>query len=254
MVWNPDIYNQFKSERFEPFYDLIELIDVKPYLKVIDLGCGTGELTGLLANHLPGSAVFGIDSSAEMLRRSSEYAQNGVILEQRSIEKQLEMHHQFDIVFSTAALHWVPDHQYLFPKLMKMVSPGGQMIIQVPNNDEQPSHAALKEIAAREPYKLALKSHVRAYPVLDIEDYAQLFYENGATQIKVYEKVYPHVLNNADAVFDWVSGTALIPYLEKLRGDMGDSFKIAFRHKLRDIFIGSPVFYPFKRILMAAKF
>ena len=255
MAWNPDTYNKFKSERYEPFhFDLVKLVRAKPALTVIDLGCGTGELTRLLADHLPGANVLGIDSSYQMLHKAATFANEQVRFENRSVEKQIELHETFDLVFSTAALQWVQHHQQLFPKLMKLVKPGGQMVVQVPNNNEQPSHAALKEIAGREPFKDLLKGYVREYPVLDPEDYAQLFYNNGATNITVYEKVYPHVLKDADAVFEWVSGTAIIPYIEKLRGDVGDSFRIAYRHKLRDIFPGTPVFYPFKRILMCATF
>ncbi len=254
MSWSPDNYNKFKSERYEPFRDLVKLINAKPSLKVIDLGCGTGELTRLLADHLPGSDILGIDSSWAMLHKAREYANSQVRFENRPVEKQLEMHDTFDLVFSTAALQWVPHHQQLIPKLISMINPGGQLVVQVPNNNEQPSHTALVEIARRDPFRDLLKGYLRDYPVLDPEDYAQLFYNGGATDITVYEKVYPHVLKDADAVFEWVSGTAIIPYLEKLRGDVGDSFKITYRHKLRDLFPGSPVFYPFKRILMAATF
>src|SRR5690349_16633566 len=100
MSWNPATYNKFKSERFTPFYDLVALVKVKKGLRVIDLGCGTGELTRKLADLLPESTVSGIDSSAEMLKDSKAFENDSVKFECRSIEEQVQLNQKWDLVFS----------------------------------------------------------------------------------------------------------------------------------------------------------
>lgn len=254
MAWNPDTYNKFKSERFAPFYDCLNLITIREGIDVIDLGCGTGELTRKLADALPESKVIGIDSSQEMLNDSKAFENEQLKFELRSIEEQVEQETKWDLVFSNAAIQWVYNHEDLLPKIISMVKPDGQLVIQMPNQNQNASNLILDELAAEEPFCTALQSWTRNSPVLDIERYAQILFENGSQQMTVFEKIYPLVLRNADALFDWVSGTALIPYTERLNGEIKEQFIAAYKERLKKRFPESPVFYPFKRIIMEAKF
>src|SRR5207248_11237460 len=115
MPWNPDTYNKFQRERSAPFADLLALVHVRDNLRVIDLGCGTGELTRQLADYLPASDVLGIDNSPQMLSRAAEHARPGLRFEPASIE---ELGGEYDLIFSHAAIHWVPDHFALIPRLL----------------------------------------------------------------------------------------------------------------------------------------
>ena len=92
----------------------------------------------------------------------------------------------------------------------------------------------------------------RQSPVLSIEAYAELLFNEDAQEIIVFEKVYPHVLENADAILDWISGTALVPYFERL-GELKDDFRNALRQELRTLMPGQPVFYPFRRTFFSAR-
>src|SRR5215469_4577122 len=103
MPWNPERYHQFQRERAAPFEDALALVTRRDGLRVIDLGCGTGELTRRLADALPGSDVVGIDSSSEMLARAAPHARPGLRFEQGTIE---ELAGEWDLIFSNAALHW----------------------------------------------------------------------------------------------------------------------------------------------------
>jgi trans-aconitate 2-methyltransferase len=254
MPWNPEIYNKFKQERFAPFYDLLTLVKVKPHLKVIDLGCGTGELSRKLADHLPEAQVLGIDASAEMLKDASAFKNEQLSFEQRTIAQQINQGLKCDLVFSNAALQWIDHHEVLLPSIISMISPGGQLVVQVPSNHHHFTHEALRLLAAEEPYKSALNGWTRTSPVWSIAAYAKLLFDQGGSEITVFEKVYPHVLKDADALFDWVSGTALIPYLEKLPEGLRADFIAAYQAQLAGHFPESPVFYPFNRTLMAATF
>jgi trans-aconitate 2-methyltransferase len=252
MAWDPQRYHQFQSERFAPFEDLLKLIRVKPGLRVIDLGCGTGELTRRLADHLPESETLGVDSSPQMLQKAQSQARPGLRFERGDIaEVAAASRGKFDLVFSHAAIQWVDDHESLIPMLLEMLKPGGQVAIQQPANHNHPSYRMMSEIAAEEPFKTALNGWLRVWPVLKVERYADLLFANGASEINVFEKIYPHVLKDADAIADWNSGTALLPYFERLSPEMKSAYDAEYRKLLRAMYPELPVFYGFKRILFA---
>ncbi|MCT4140772.1 methyltransferase domain-containing protein [Elizabethkingia anophelis] len=251
MAWNPDVYEKFKKERYLPFYDLLSLVQVKENLKAIDLGCGTGELTAKLAKELPGSKVLGVDSSAEMLQKARVYEDNNLHFQQRDIEQALSDVEKYDLIFSNAALQWLNEHEIVFPKVINLLEKGGQVAIQIPSNHDHFTHRLIRNLASESPYKEALNSWVRPLTVLKIEDYGKIFFENGLSDICIFEKIYPHILPNADALYEWTSGTALIPYMEKLPEHLQEQFKNEYINRLRKEFPESPVFYLFKRILMS---
>jgi trans-aconitate 2-methyltransferase len=250
MPWNPDRYHQFQKERSAPFDDLLQLVQRRAGLRVIDLGCGTGELTRRLADALPESDVLGLDSSPEMLAQASTRARPGLRFETGTIEAVTG---EWDVIFSNAALHWVDDHRALLPRLFALLRPGGQLVVQVPSNYSHPTLALIVEIAGAEPFAQALHGWNRVMPVLSIEEYAELLYKLGSEDITVFEKVYPHVLKDADALVDWTSGTALVPYLERFSEEMRERFLERYRQRLRERFPSSPVFYGFRRTLFASK-
>lgn len=254
MAWNPDTYNKFKSERFAPFYDCLNLVAIKPGIDVIDLGCGTGEITRKLADVLPNSNVTGIDSSQEMLNDSKSFANEQVTFELRSIEEQLKQDTKWDLVFSNAAIQWVNNHEEILPRIIGMLKPEGQLVIQIPDQTQNAANLILHKLAGEEPFSLGLNNWKRDTPVLDIERYAQILFENGSKSMTVFEKIYPLVLKDTDALYDWVSGTTLIPYIEKLSGQVKDQFIAEYKKRLETRFPKTPVFYPFKRIIMEAKF
>jgi trans-aconitate 2-methyltransferase len=249
MPWDPNTYQKFQAERAAPFVDLLALVRVRPGLRVVDLGCGTGELTRRLADALPGSDVVGLDSSPQMLARAAEHARPGL----RFIEGTIEtMSGEWDLIFSHAALQWVPDHAALIPRLLALLRPGGQLAVQMPSNHNHLTHQLILTIAGEEPFVTALGGWHRAVPVLGIEAYADLLFAAGGRDLVVFEKVYPHVLADADALADWTSGTALVPYFERLPPALRDAFMDHYRARLRARWPSGPVFYGFRRTLFAA--
>lgn len=250
MPWNPDRYALFKAERSVPFEDLLYLVAVRPGLHVIDLGCGTGELTSRLAEYLPESAVVGIDTSPEMLEKTVAYTRAGLTFGLHNIT---ELSGSWDLIFSNAALQWVDDHESLLPRLYESLRPGGQIVVQMPSNHCHPTHTLIEEIAGQAPFHKVLGGWLRVSPVLAIDDYARILYENGAQDIVVFEKIYPHILENAEALADWTSGTALVPYFERMGKQISEQFMEMYRRRLREIFPASPVFYGFRRILLSGK-
>jgi len=235
--WDPAQYEKFKRERELPFEDTLALVARRSGIRAIDLGCGTGELTARLHEALPGSEVLGVDSSAEMLARAKP--RPGLRFEVKRIE---EVHGTWDLVFSHAAIHWVEDHARLVPRLFSMVAPGGQLVVQMPSNHKHEAQRIVCELAGWE----------REVPVLDIGAYAELLYAAGGRALTVLEKVYPHELPGSDALLEWLSGTALLPYLERMAEADRGPFKGELAHRLRARWPG-PVFFAFKRIIFAAR-
>jgi trans-aconitate 2-methyltransferase len=242
-------YEKFKKERAAPFEDLLAMIDVHEGMSVIDLGCGPGPLTKRLADELPGSDVLGIDSSDAMLEQAAELARPGLRFEQRAIE---DVEGEWDLVFTHAAIQWLPDHPSLIPQLLALVRPRGQLAVQLPSNFSHPTHTLIDEVGADEPYRSGLGGYKHRWGVLDVEEYAELLYASGGRDLTVFEKVYPHVLEDADALADWMSGTALVPYMERLPDELHESFMDAYRVLLRRRYPTKPVFFGFRRTLFVA--
>ena len=249
MPWNPDKYHQFQSQRSAPFDDLLKLVDTRPGLRVVDLGCGTGELTRRLADSLPESNVLGLDSSPQMLERTREHERPGLRFEQGDLA---DLNGKWDLIFSNAALQWSENHEQLIPHLFNRLAPGGQIAVQAPSNHGGPTHLTILRAAGKEPFCTALNGWNRQSPVLPIETYAELLFREEAQEILAFEKVYPHVLENADAIVDWISGTALVPYFERL-GEQKDEFINEIRKELRETMPDEPVFYPFRRTFFSAR-
>lgn len=249
MAWDPGQYHKFRLERLAPFNDLFALINARPGLSVLDLGCGTGELALQLAERLPESRVTGIDSSPEMLGKAKERCAARVVFMEGTVES---VNGEWDLLFSHAVLHWVNDHQALIPRLWTLLKPGGQLAVQVPANHRHPSHTCITATATAEPFKSALDGWTRQSPVLEIDQYAQLLHGCGATDFTVLEKVYPAYLPNAAAIAEWTRGTTLVPYFERLPQELQEPFLQRYIELLEEALPPGELMFTFRRILFVA--
>jgi trans-aconitate 2-methyltransferase len=249
MPWNPANYKKFTAERAAPFDDLAGLIAVRPHLDIADLGCGTGELTIKLAERLPNCRVTGIDSSPQMLEQADKLSTSAVSFRLQDIES---FDGSWDIIFSNAVLHWLDNHEALIPRLFSRLKPGGQLVVQIPNNNSSPSHTGILETAGEEPFISALSGWTRKSPLLCLDRYAQLLYECGAVDIILFEKVYLHMVADSDAISEWTAATTLLPYFERLPVNLHEAFMQSYRAKLKQAWPQSPVLFPFRRIILSA--
>jgi trans-aconitate 2-methyltransferase len=249
MPWDPNQYHKFQEQRSAPFYDLMALVVVRPNLKVVDLGCGTGELTSQLADALPSSDVTGLDSSPQMLEKAEALSRPNLRFVQGD---QAHLTGEWDLIFSNAALHWSEDHTELIPYLYARLTAGGQLAVQVPSNFDHISHQLIRETAGEEPFRSILDGFIRHAPVLSIDQYARILFDGGGEDIVSFEKVYAHILADSDAVVEWISGTACVPYFERLGGHK-DEFVQVIRTKMHAAQPQSPVFYPFRRTFLSAR-
>ena len=228
-VWDPAQYQRFQKERAQPFHDLLALVQPRPGLRIADLGCGTGELTLLLHRTLAARQTVGLDNSAAMLARAPE--EPGLRFEQQEIERFAPAE-PFDLVFSNAALHWVPDHPALLRRLTAALKPGGQLAVQVPMNEAHPSHAAAQELARTPEFRALLGGFERSSPLLEPVRYAELFQEMGFAQRRVRVEVYGHLLESREQVIEWVRGALLTDYQKRLAPPDWERFLAAYRTAL----------------------
>jgi trans-aconitate 2-methyltransferase len=250
--WNPEQYERFRNERSQPFFDLLALVEARPAMRVVDLGCGTGELTRLLHQTLNASETLGLDSSAAMLAKSQDFAGRGLRFEQRDIS-EFTAEGEFDLVFSNAALHWLQNHEALLARLTAALKPGGQLAVQVPANDDHPTHVVAAELARQSPFREAMQGDERHWPVLKPEAYAALLYRLGYAKQSVRLQVYGHLLDARDSVIEWVKGTLLTDYEKRLPAELFAEFMKQYRERLfEQLEDARPFFYPFKRILFWA--
>ncbi len=146
-VWDPTTYLQFADERSRPFADLLSQVDAVAPAEVVDLGCGPGQLTALLARRWPGAHVCGLDSSPEMIERARAHASDSVEFVVGDL-REWRATAAVDVIISNAALQWVPQHRALLPRLVEALRPDGWLGLQVPGNFAEPSHALLQTLAA----------------------------------------------------------------------------------------------------------
>ncbi|HSP16937.1 MAG TPA: methyltransferase domain-containing protein [Thermoanaerobaculia bacterium] len=247
MSWNPEQYERFKDERKQPFRDLVNLLEHRPHMRIVDLGCGTGELTRELHQHLAAKETIGIDNSETMLLKSDAFGAKMLRFERGDIEAFVA-DDPFDLIFSNAALQWVPDHAVLLRRLASFLSERGQIAIQMPANDDHPSHAVAADTAR------SFGIEPRRDPMLRVEEYASLLYAIGFKRQHVRLQVYGHELASPASVIDWVKGTLLTDYERRL-GDRYPRFLEQYSSRLLSrLGEKTPYFYTYKRILMWGTF
>lgn len=247
-AWNPEQYLRFKAEREQPFHDLVALIDRRPHMRVVDLGCGTGELTRKLHDELDAAETVGIDNSETMLLKSSAFGREALRFERGDIEAFVS-DRPFDLIFSNAALHWVPYHEALFRRLAGLLSERGQLAVQMPANDSHASHRVAGEVAERS-FGIAPRVH----DVLPVERYAEILWKLGCKRQHVRMQIYGHVLDSSRDVVEWVKGSLLTDYQRRL-GDRYPAFVEEYTARLIEA-IGDerPYFYTYKRVLIWGEF
>jgi trans-aconitate 2-methyltransferase len=156
-----------------------------------------------------------------------------------------------DLVLSNAALHWIPGHESLLPRLADCLGEGGQIAIQVPANEAHPSHAVARAVAAGEPFREALGGHVRISPVLAPEAYARLLFRCGFPARRVRLEVYGHPLTGREEVVEWVRGSLLTDYQKRLPPDLWPRFLQAYRERLRAALPDErPFLYTYPRLFL----
>ncbi len=253
MAWDPSVYLQFADERLRPALDLLARVPLSQPRQVIDLGCGAGNVTALLHKRFPQAEVSGVDGSATMLEKARAAAPGC-----RFVEADIGAYAPPvppDLIYTNAALQWLPGHESLFPALFARLAPGGALAVQMPNMTSAPYRALQVEVASEGPWAALLDGIKSALPILSAEQYWDLLAPQAAG-IDMWETIYMHALAGEDAVVRWACGTSLRPYLAALPEEMRPAFLAAYRARIDAAYPRRPdgvTLLPFRRLFLIAR-
>lgn len=253
VMWNPDTYLAFADHRGRPFYDLLTRVTAEAPRRVVDLGCGPGNLTETLAGRWPDAALEAWDSSPEMVAAAQS---RGLDAHVGAIE-DWEPQPDTDVVITNAALQWVPTHREQVVRWAGQLAPGAWIAFQVPGNFDAPSHRAVRELARREPFVGPLRDMPwrDAGQVDTPVEYAGLLTDAGCV-VDAWETTYVHQLTGETPVLDWITGTALTQVKGRLSEELWEQYRQAIIPTLAEAYPKRDdgiTFFPFRRVFVVAQ-
>ena len=244
-MWDPTIYLEHADHRARPFLDLMARVAATRPDVVVDLGCGPGGLTRLLATRWPDAAVTGVDSSEEMVSRARSGRDAPRCTFVVGDVRDWQPDGPVDVLVTNATLQWVPGHLDLLPRWVEHLAPGGWLALQVPANFDAPSHVLMRALAASPRWRDRLDGVLRhGDAVAEPSTYLEVLAASGCA-VDVWQTTYLHVLQGADPVLSWVRGTGLRPVLSALSAADGQAFEAEYAALLRDAYPALPVGTPF---------
>jgi trans-aconitate 2-methyltransferase len=212
-TWNPEQYLKFGGERTQPCRDLTARIALDQPQRIVDLGCGPGNSTAVLAQRWPVAALTGVDHSADMVRAAREQFPQ-VRWEEGDIATWTS-DQPWDLIFSNAALQWVPGHERLVPQLLAQVASGGALAWQMPANLDAPAHSLMRALAASKTWQSHFPGTVREWFVHPLSFYYDLLAPRAA-RVEMWTTEYLHIMESPAAIVEWYKGTGLRPFLDRL--------------------------------------
>lgn len=252
-MWNPDVYLAFADHRARPFFDLVSRVAATAPRRVVDLGCGPGNLTVALRQRWPDAVIEAIDSSPEMVEAARARGVDAVLGDIAAWDPGSDV----DVVISNAALQWVPDHAALLVRWVSRLPAGAWLAIQVPGNFDAPSHRAVRTVARYPAFADALADiRFREADVVDSAvGYAAMLADAGCV-VDAWETTYIHELEGDNPVLDWITGTALTDVRARLSDDDWQHFRDAITPLLAEAYPrrrDGRTFFPFRRVFVVAQ-
>jgi trans-aconitate 2-methyltransferase len=271
-MWDATLYLRFGGERARPFFDLLARVGAEMPRYVVDMGCGPGNLTAMLAQRWPSATVCGVDNSPQMIRTARQLTTPAALRSAGSLGSGSVMTSHApglsfmlddirhweppslpDVIVSNAVLQWVPDHRELLVRWAAQLADDGWLAFQVPGNFDQPSHVILREMAASARWRSLLRDAELNRQSADPADYAELLAGAGC-EVDAWETTYVHILQGSDPVLEWYKGTGLRPVLAVLDADQTADFLAEYGEKIRMAYPPGPfgTLLPFRRVFSVA--
>lgn len=250
--WDPTQYLTYADLRLRPALELLARVPLERPKNIYDLGCGPGNVTQHLANRWPEAQITGIDSSPAMLEKAR------AALPQLTFA-DADLNHwtapaAADLIYTNAALHWLPDHERLYPRLFDMLAPGGVLAVQIPRNQGAASHQAIRETIEQGAWSRDLLPLLTEWTVLAPDSYYDLLTER-ARQLDIWETTYLQILSGKDPVKEWTKGTALRPFLDALAGEERTRFEADYAARVAAAYpprADGKTLFPFRRLFLVA--
>jgi len=253
--WDPAQYARFDRERAQPFFDLLARVPGGVVRRAVDLGCGAGQLTRTLAERWPDASITGIDSSESMLERAAAAGPHPRLRFVLGDLRSWEPDARIDRLVSNAALQWVDGHDALLARFVAWLAPEGALAIQMPHNDDAPTHRLLAELWRDPRFAAQLGDAPLGARVQEGSWYGERLLALGCDPVEVWETTYLHRLRDAGEVVEWVKGTALRPVLSRLAGSQLGDFLALYTERIRDAYPSGPhgTWFPFPRLFVVAR-
>jgi len=254
MAWSAEQYVRFEDERTRPVRDLIARIPQIEAGLAVDLGCGPGNSTELLAERFPEATVIGVDDSANMLDAARKRLPD-TLFELEDIAAWSRGEGKVDVILANASIHWLPDHDVLVPALLRRLAPGGALAVQIPHNLYEPAHRHMRDVAMQARWVDRLGAVARPP---DGQYEPDLYYDllrSAGAQVDIWKTIYHHVMPDVAAVVEWFKGSALPPFLAPLNEDERADFLAIYREAITPGYpprADGSVLLPFPRLFFVA--
>jgi len=253
MSWQAAQYLKFEDERTRPARNLLAEVNLSAPRRCVDLGCGPGNSTELVAARFPDAEVVGVDTAADMLRAARERLPNVSFIDADIATWRPEA--PVDLFFANAVFQWVPDHLDILDDLMDHLAPGGALAVQMPDNLGEPSHLLMEETARSAAFADAFAGKtIRRAPLPAPRDYVERLAAKAA-RVEVWHTIYQHRLADAAAIVEWVKSTGLRPYIEALPAERRHAFLDAYLARIAHAYpplAGGGVLLSFPRLFVVA--
>ena len=250
--WSAAQYVKFEDERTRPARELLARVPLASVKTAVDIGCGPGNSTELIAERYPAAELTGMDSSPEMLVAARQRLPAATFVEADAATWSPSA--PVDLIFANAVLQWVPDHLDVVARLMAHLMPGGVIALQVPDNQQEPSHVAMRSVAASGPWAAKFKTPIAREVIPPVEAYYDRLMPLAA-RVDVWRTTYHHALADTAAIVEWVKGTGLRPFLDRLDAGERPAFIAAYQAKLAEAYpprADGRVLFRFPRLFVVA--
>ena len=250
--WSPSTYLKFEDERTRPARDLLAQVPLGSIGKAIDMGCGPGNSTELIAERFPDAELWGLDTSPSMLEQARKRLPSAHFAEADAGSWTPSA--DVDLVFANAIYQWVPDNLQQLPRVLEALHPGGVLAVQMPDNMNEPSHVAMREVAASGPWAARLTGAARGV-LPSVRDYYDAL-KPFASRLDIWHTIYNHPLADAAAIVEWVKGTGLRPFIDPLTEVERQAFLAAYLERIAAAYppaFDGKVLLRFPRLFIVAK-
>lgn len=252
--WSAAQYSKFKRERTIPAFDLANSIKYENPNSVLDIGCGTGNSTAVLAKKFPEAKITGADNSDDMLAAARKENPDIEFIKLDAETELDSIKNRYDIVFSNACIQWIPNHRRLLKNLFSLLNDGGILAVQIPLQSKHPVHSIMKSLSKSEKWKSKLRVE-RMYNNLSENEYYDVLSEL-TDNFRIWETTYFHSMPSYESIIEWYKGTGLRPYLEQLSADDQKAYSNDVMQCLRDTYPiqkNGEIIFRFPRLFFLAK-